>query len=108
MAFGKKISREDLWVFLAAFTINALAVWVIANLGGHRAPEALIRTRLGEDLLRGETVGRQGLICSVWFAPLPTLLLLPFLAVPWPVLHVLAPHLLSAAFGALTATYLNK
>ena len=108
MAFGKQLAREDLWVFIAVLALNAIAAALIGGALAMPADESLIRARLGEDLLRGETVGRQGLICSVWFAPIPTLLLLPLLAIPWQPLHAVAPFALSVAFGALAAVYVNK
>jgi hypothetical protein len=108
MAFGKQLAREDLWIFSAAFALNAVAAGLIGGALGLPSDESLIRARLGEDLLRGETVGRQGLICSVWFAPIPTLLLLPLLAIPWQPAQLAAPFLVSATFGAIAAVYVYK
>lgn len=108
MAFGKQLAREDLWVFMVVLALNSIAAALIGGALAMPSDEALIRARLGEDLLRGETVGRQGLICSIWFAPIPTLLLLPLLAIPWQPMHAVAPFVLSVAFGALAAVYLNK
>ena len=44
--------------------------------------EAVIRCGLSTDLINGDTLGRQGLVGSLRWAPLPTLLVLPLLAVP--------------------------
>ncbi len=46
--------------------------------------EALIRDAIAGHLLSGDTVGRQALVGSVWWAPLPSLMLVPLrYVVPW-------------------------
>ena len=42
--------------------------------------EAVLRCGLGTDLINGDMLGRQGLVGSLRWAPLPTLLMLPLLA----------------------------
>ena len=80
------ISREVKIVLVAVFLIElGLAAFIHVS-AGPQAPgyEAVVRTGVGADLLAGESRGRQGFIGSLYWAPLPTLLMLPFLA--WPLL----------------------
>jgi hypothetical protein len=68
--------------------------------------DAVTRTGVGLDLLAGESRGRQGFIGSLYWAPLPTLLMLPLLA--WPALAQtgLAASLVSAAALAGACAFL--
>ncbi len=70
--------------------------------------EAVVRSGVGSDLLAGRASGRQGLIGSLNWAPLPTLLGLPFLYVPRLGSAGLAWPVLAAAMSAFTIVLLNR
>ena len=76
-------SRTERYVFFAV-TLAALlaAAWYI-----HRPPtvseEAVSRAGVASDLLAGRVEGRQGLIGSLKWPPLPTMLALPLVKVPY-------------------------
>lgn len=69
--------------------------------------EAVIRVGIGQDLLSGVPRGRQGLIGSLRWAPLPTLALLPLLRLPPPLGHDWAPVVAALAAGAFLCALLS-
>jgi len=79
---SKSPAGSDIFVFIALLILNLGMAWYAAP-GRPQAPrEVVIRSGVGEDLLAGLTRGRQGLIGSLYWAPLPTLIALPLLRLP--------------------------
>ena len=101
-------SRTERYVFFAV-TLAALlaAAWYI-----HRPPtvseEAVSRAGVASDLLAGRVEGRQGLIGSLKWPPLPTLLALPLVKVPYLGATGLALVIVNAVVAAFTLTLLNS
>jgi hypothetical protein len=69
--------------------------------------EAVVRTGIGADLLAGESRGRQGFVGSLYWAPLPTLLMLPFLAWPLMARTCFAATIIAAAALAVACAFLT-
>jgi len=99
----KRETRIIFAVLLAAQLFCALA----ANALSHRdmlCSEAVIRSGVGMDLLAGDVKGRQGLVGSLYWTPMPTLFMLPFLSV----LKAGALCVVAAAAAALSGAFLNS
>ena len=69
--------------------------------------EAAVRSWVGIDLLAGAVKGRQGLIGSLKWAPLPTLLLLPVVKIPALGTSGLGAAVVAALISAFTVMLLN-
>ncbi len=81
--------------FACAFVLISLALVVAVRLGD-AAPALTIRAGILADLLAERPEGRQGLVCSLWFMPLPVLPAMIF--APWVRESALAlAHLYGAA-----------
>jgi hypothetical protein len=91
--------------FVAAFGV--LAVWLLYG-AGYLAPEAAVRAGIAKDLLDGVSRGREAAICSVWWAPLPTLAQLCFAWIPGAVESGLAACLLSALGAAVLCLFIAR
>lgn len=72
------------------------------------APDAAIREAICRRLVLGATEGRQGLVCSAWFAPLPTLLRLPLVHLLPDSLAGLPSRLISFFFALLALVILGR
>lgn len=92
-------------IVLAAFV--ALAAWLLYGVG-YLAPEAVVRAGIATDLLDGLSRGREAVVCSVWWTPLPTLAQLVFAGVPGWVESGFAACLLSALGGTLLCFYVAR
>ncbi len=71
-------------LFLLLVLIGAAAGRTALRRAPEFSREAVIRTGVANDLLIGEARGRQGLIGSLYWAPLPTLLAMPLIRLPAP------------------------
>ena len=99
------VRHEGLVLFLAVFA--ALVGWI----AWYHIPvseEAVVRSGIGIDLLGGQLAGRQGLIGSLDWAPLPTLLALPFLHLGWLGASGTAYAVMAAGVSAFTVALLNR
>jgi len=101
------LRREGLWIFLILFSALLLCA-LIAN-GGFRGvrlgTEAIVRTGVASDLLAGEARGRQGLVGSLYWTPIPTILALP--VVPF-IGGGFGMCIISAAMAGLCAAFINS
>jgi len=79
-AAGRK-RRVGVYLFLLLVAAGVLCAFYRVGPQGPPSREAVLSVGVGEDLLLGLTRGRQGLIGSLRWAPLPTLLVLPLLNV---------------------------
>ena len=115
---GKLDARVELGALtlhLGILFLLVLAVFgvilVKVNGDGHLScREAVVRCLGGMDLLAGYSEGRQGLIGSLRYAPLPTVAILPMAVVePWMkwMSTGLAASVVSAMLAAGLAAYLN-
>jgi len=89
----------------------AMGVSVAAYVGypqGRPSPDAVIRAGIGEDLFQGVPRGRQGLIGSLRWAPLPTLLSALFLRLPSLRPGPFAQCIVAAGAYALLCAFLNS
>ncbi len=99
-------SRTEQLVFFGV----VLAILVAGVAWFHRlaaSEESIARSHVAADLLAGKMEGRQGLIGSVRWAPLPTMLALPLVKAPWIGTSGLALALVNAVVAAFTLTLLN-
>ena len=70
--------------------------------------EAAVRSWVGIDTLAGAVKGRQGLLGSLKWEPLPTLLLLPVVKIPGLGASGLGAAVVGAIISAFTVTLLNN
>ena len=106
MQRGSAVFQAVLLVsFLAVF--GAIAAYVLYGVG-YLSPEAEVRAGIAGDLLEGTSRGREAVICSVWWTPLPTIAQLVFAGIPGAVGSGLAACLLSALGGALLCVFIAR
>jgi len=100
-------SREGRTVFLIIFVAHLLLAALMNSgfAGSLFSGEAVSRTGVAMDLLAGDVKGRQGLVGSLYWAPLPTLLVLPFLMLTS---SGFACCIVSALVAAGAGTFLNS
>ncbi len=72
------------------------------------APDSMIRESLCRRMIQGATEGRQGLVSSTWFAPLPTVARLPLVYLLPDSLPGLPSRLVSLLFGLATLAALGR
>jgi hypothetical protein len=89
----------------------ALSIVILASglyLGREVGTEGQVREGICRELLAGQTPGRQGVVCSVWWGPFPTIAILPvaFLLPAW--LSLSASLLVGALFGAATLVLIEQ
>jgi len=92
-------------IFLAAS--GAVAAWLFYGVG-YLSPEATVRAGIAHDLTDGNGRGREATICSVWWAPLPTVAQLAFAGIPGAVESGFAACLLSALGGAVLCLFVAR
>ncbi|MCM8768659.1 MAG: hypothetical protein NC911_03120 [Candidatus Omnitrophica bacterium] len=68
----------------------------------------LIRTGLAMDLWANLRQGRQGLVCSFFYPPLPTILFLPFVALKFHLHRFFFGYLVTSVMGGLTVFFIHK
>ncbi len=100
--------NENRVVFLLVALLSIGGVFVSNYPPRALSREAVIRCRVGADLVIGETRGRQGLVGSLHWAPLPTLLVLPMMASHELASTGLAACLVAALAAALLAAFINQ
>jgi len=103
----KTVGRTELAIFCLCLLLGSLALHYITGRGADLSNEAGIRAGVGDDLLLGRSRGRQGLIGSLYYAPLPTLLALPLLQLPAPLGGEGSFAVLALIGAALLATALS-
>ena len=77
----KSAGRTEVVLFVLLLVAGLLLVRLVAGDSPLVSREAVVRAGVGRDLLDGETRGRQGLVGSLYWSPLPTLLALPLLSI---------------------------
>ena len=97
------------WALFYSTILLALLLFAVGLLGlGSVSTEARIRDVACLRLLADTTDGRQALVSSVWWAPLPTLARLPFVFLIKAEHPPVASILVSALFGAGTLALLSQ
>ena len=95
-------------LFMALFLIGlAITAGIVRN-APQLSREAIVRSGVARDLLAGETRGRQGLVGSLYWAPLPTLLAMPLVRLPEPFGGVGAFWLVALAGSAFLLAFLHR
>jgi len=108
---SKTFGRTEAAIFLLCLLLGAGASWYAAA-PVERSREARIRAGVAGDLLDGLSRGRQGLIGSLAYPPLPTLLTVPLVRLPapaggpWAVAWVAI--VLGAFLGACVSAWLGR
>jgi len=100
--------RQGVAIFLAFFALGVAAAAFTGYPEGIPCQDAVVRCGIGEDLLAGLTRGRQGLVGSLRWAPLPTLAVLPLLKVTREAPLGLAACAAAAGAYALLCAFLNS
>lgn len=101
-------SRKERYIFFIVVLAGLLAVAFWYHFGVVAvSQEALVRSGVGSDLLAGLVEGREGLIGSLKWPPLPTLLILPFVRIPELGTSGLAFPVVNAIISAFMLTLLN-
>ena len=106
---------HDTWNIRPSLIVLALAAVVTVSVAGYGlrhaeavSGDAVVMEAICRQVLDNTTVGRQGLVSSVWWAPLPVLLRLPLAAVPLGGTDIPAASLLVAAgFGVAVLVLLE-
>ena len=99
---------ETAAVFLLILVIYLIVGSALMYRAGYVTGEVNIRSGMAADLVDGNERGRQGLVCSVFWAPLPTLLILPFAFSKALLDSGFACVIISAAGGALACLFMFK
>ena len=94
-------------VFLGLLALGIGIAALTGYPGGMPSADAAVRTGIGKDLLLGLDRGRQGLVGSLRWAPLPTLAALPFLSVPGWDVGPFAMCIVAACAYALLGAFFN-
>jgi hypothetical protein len=97
----------DLYLFILLLGLGALLAHNRAPEAGPDSREAVVRAGVGQDLLQGLSRGRQGLVGSLRWAPLPTLLAAPLLRAPG-VTGTTAMCLVAVAGSACLCVFLSR
>ena len=104
--------RPEILLFLVLLAVGFLYAAMAGDGGAPVSHEATIREGVAQDLLDGLTRGRQGLVGSLYWAPLPTLLGLFFVRFPAPFgeehAYVIVSLLAAAALGAFLFRWLRR
>ena len=100
--------RQSAVLFFLLFALGVAMAALIGYPDGLPSADAVVRAAVGNDLVEGAMRGRQGLIGSLRWAPLPTLLALPFERLPGLTLGPFAMCVVAAACYALLCAYLNS
>jgi hypothetical protein len=96
-------------LLLAALGLAGLAgIALVAADSVPLAPDSVIRESLCRRMILGTTEGRQGLVSSVWFAPLPTVARLPLVYLLPDSLIGLPSRLVSLFFGLAALVVLAR
>ncbi|MFO7534484.1 MAG: hypothetical protein R6X19_02160 [Kiritimatiellia bacterium] len=96
-------------VLLGAAALAGLAIaCLVAADSLALSPDSVIREALCRRLLQGATEGRQGLVSSLWFAPLPTIARLPLVGLLPDSLPGLPSRLVSLLFGLAALAVLGR
>lgn len=71
------------------------------------SPEAVVRCGASADLVNGDTLGRQALVGSLRWAPLPTILIIPLLIIPTLMQTGFAACVVAGLTAGVFAAFLN-
>ena len=104
---SKRKSTESQFIFLAVFAFNLIIAYFLVFKSGYIADEAIIRTSQALDLIEGSNKGRQSLICSLWWPPLPTLIQLPLVFCKFHLYKLFLNNIVSSVFAAGSMVFLN-
>ena len=106
MALPASLRRNPGFFFFAAVALLLLGVALSGVVP--LADEAMTRESICRRLITNSRDGRQALLSSAWWAPLPTLLRLPLVYLLPEAAIGVPSHVLSFAFGLLTLTWLLR
>lgn len=103
----RNVSGRTVRVWLVALTVTLYVAGGLQHLDA-LSREAVVCEGVCRELLSKTTEGRQALVSSVWWAPMPFLLRLPFAALTSTQVLPLASLLVSALFGAVSLLFLER
>lgn len=95
------------FIFLIVFVFNLIAGYLLVFKFGYIADEAVIRTGQAIDLINGYNRGGQGLVCSIWLPPFPTLIQIPLVFFKFHLHNLFLNNILSSIFAAGSGVFLN-
>ena len=100
--------RTGVYLFLALTALGVALAYYRLGATGPESYEALARVGVGHDLLDGAPRGRQGLVGSLRWAPLPTLLEMPLLRIPGLEEGTFAASVVSVMGAACLCVFLSR
>ena len=92
---------------IGAILFGVLVATALARMASV-SPYGVAAEEICRELLKGSTVGRQALISSVWWPPMPILLRLPIAALVGPVSGSIASIVVAAFFGVAALLLLER
>ncbi len=104
---GEHEYLSEWFLFIVLLFGSILMLWWVGEGEALIGREGVIRVGIGQDLLKGLSRGRQGLVDSLRWAPLPTLIALPLLRLPEPFGGDWAPVVVGVGCAALLAAFLS-
>jgi len=102
-----KAVHLEIGLFLVLMAGGLFLAWHTSESEVVLNTEAVIRVGVARDLLHGFPRGRQGLVGSLEWAPLPTLLLMPTLRLPAPFGGDWAPVMVALTAAAFLSVFLS-
>ena len=102
-----RVFHVEIGLFLVLMAGGLVLTWWMCEGSPRLEAEGVVRVGVAQDLLKGIPRGRQGLIGSLQWAPLPTLLLMPFVRLPAPFGGDWAPIVVSLGAAALLCAWLS-
>ena len=105
---SRRKERIGMYLFIILVGTGALLALYRVGEEGPDTREALVRVGVGRDLLLGATRGRQALVGSLRWAPLPTLLPILLLRVPGIEGGTLAVSIVAAVGAACLCVFLSR
>jgi hypothetical protein len=108
MQLGARKGKQSAVLFCAFFALGVAMAGYFGPPDGAPSEDAIVRAGVGTDLFNGLARGRQGLVGSLRWAPVPTLLAAPFLRLPGLSLGPFGMSVVAAGSYALLCAFLNS
>lgn len=108
MVFSSETQRRHILCYGAGALLFGLYVVVAVGRMANVSPYAVTAEAICREILQGTTVGRQALISSVWWPPMPILLRLPVAALTGPTAGPVASIAAGAFFGVAVLLLLER
>jgi hypothetical protein len=105
---AKRRGKQSTLIFLVLLGLGLTAGGLVGFPDGAPSADAIVRAGISSDLLAGLPEGRQALVGSLRWGPLPTMLQMPFVRLPGLALGPFAMVIVAAGSYALLGAFLNS